>query len=186
MLPTACDTISDIVQNAFEAGATEVRLEVAHRGHWLDVRVQDNGRGMDEATQRRALDPFWTELGKHPGRKVGLGLPFLKQAADQCGGSMSLQSAPGKGTVIAFRFDEAHVDAPPTGNVPELLTQLMAWPGGGELSVRREENGRSYEVTRSGLSEALGGLQDSGSLALMKDFFVSNEAELTKTDVESK
>ena len=82
MLPTACDTISDIVQNAFESGASEVSLDMARRGRWLEVVVRDNGKGMDEATQRRAMDPFWTEPGKHPGRKVGLGLPFLKQAAE--------------------------------------------------------------------------------------------------------
>ena len=178
MLPTACDTISDIVQNAFESGASEVSLDMARRGNWLEVVVRDNGKGMDEATQRRALDPFWTEPGKHPGRKVGLGLPFLKQAADQCGGSMSLESAPGVGTTVSFRFDESNVDAPPTGDVPAMLVQLMTWPGEGDFAVRREVDGRTYEVRRSELAEALGGLHTGGALSMMNEFFASNEAEL--------
>ena len=178
MQATSCDTVADIVQNAFEAGATEVRLEMVRHNSRLEVAVRDNGRGMDAATRRKALDPFWTEPGKHPGRKVGLGLPFLKQAAEQCGGEFALESEPGRGTTVRFAFDLANVDAPPTGDVAGTLAALMAWPGERELAVRREEDGRAYEVRRTELAAALGGLQDAGALALLKDFFSSNEAEL--------
>ena len=180
MQATSCDTVADIVQNAFEAGATEVRLEMARRGSRLEVSVRDNGRGMDAATMRKALDPFWTDGAKHPGRKVGLGLPFLKQAAEQCGGEFELASEPGRGTTVRFAFDLAHVDAPPLGDAAATLTELMAFPGAGELAVRREENGRAYEVRRTELAAALGGLQDAGSLALLKEFFSSNEREIEK------
>ena len=140
--------------------------------------MRDNGCGMDAATLKKALDPFWTKPGKHPGRKVGLGLPFLKQAAEQCGGEFAIESAPGRGTTVRFAFDLANVDAPPTGDVAGTLAALMAWPGERELAVRREEDGRAYEVRRTELAAALGGLQDAGALALLKDFFSSNEAEL--------
>ena len=178
MQATSCDTIADIVQNAFEAGATEVRLEMARRGSRLEVSVRDNGRGMDAATMRKALDPFWTDGAKHPGRKVGLGLPFLKQAAEQCGGEFALESEPGRGTTVRFAFDRANVDAPPLGDVAGTLAALMAWPGERELAVRREEDGRAYEVRRTELATALGGLADAGALALMKEFFSSNEQEI--------
>lgn len=178
MQATSCDTLLDIVQNAFESGATEVRLELVRRGTRLEAAVQDNGRGMDAATLRKALDPFWTDGTKHPGRKAGLGLPFLKQAAEQCGGGFAIASAPGRGTTVRFAFDLAHVDAPPTGDVPGTLAALMAWPGGHELAVRREEDGRAYEVRRSELAAALGGLEGAGALALMKEFFASNEREI--------
>ncbi len=178
MLPTSCDTVSDIVQNAFESGATDVRLEMVRRGARLEVRVRDNGRGMDAAALRKAQDPFWSEAGKHPGRKVGLGLPFVKQAAEQCGGSFEIASEPGGGTDVRFAFDLANVDAPPTGDVATTLTELMAWPGARELTVRREEDGRAYEVRRSELAKALGDLEHAGTLALMKEFFSSNEEEI--------
>ena len=178
MQATSCDTLLDIVQNAFESGATEVRLELARRGSRLEVSVRDNGCGMDAATLRKALDPFWTDGEKHPGRKVGLGLPFLKQAAEQCGGEFAIESAPGRGTTVRFAFDLANVDAPPTGDVAGTLAALMAWPGERELAVRREEDGRAYEVRRTELAEALGGLDGAGALALMKKFFASNEREI--------
>jgi hypothetical protein len=175
MHPAACDHVLDIVQNAFEAGAAEVRLEWVRRGARLEVTVADNGRGMDAATVRKALDPFWTDGAKHPGRTVGLGLPFLKQAAEQCGGEFALESAPGRGTTVRFAFDLCHVDAPPAGDVAGTLAALMAWPGAGELAVRREEDGRAYAVRRSELAAALGGLESAGALALAKVFFASNE-----------
>ena len=178
MQPTSCDTLLDIVQNAFESGATEVRLEVARRGKRLEVAVRDNGCGMDAATVRKALDPFWTDGAKHPDRKVGLGLPFLKQAAEQCGGEFAIESAPGRGTTVRFVFDLANVDAPPMGDVAGTLAVLMAWPGERELAVRREEDGRAYEVRRTELTDALGGLTEAGALALMKEFFSTNEAEI--------
>ena len=180
MQPTACDALMDIVQNAFESGATEVRLELARRETRLEVAVRDNGCGMDAATLAKALDPFWTDGEKHPGRKVGLGLPFLKQAAEQCGGEFELASEPGRGTKVRFVFDLSNVDAPPTGDVAGTLAALMAWPGERELAVRREEDGRAYEVRRTELAAALGGLADAGSLALMKEFFSSNEREIEK------
>ena len=178
MQPTSSDTLLDIVQNAFESGATEVRLELARRGSRLEAEVRDNGCGMDAATLKKALDPFWTDGEKHPGRKVGLGLPFLKQAAEQCGGEFELASEPGRGTTVRFAFDRANVDAPPTGDVAGTLAALMAWPGERELAVRREEEGRAYEVRRTELAAALGGLDGAGSLALMKKFFASNEREI--------
>jgi len=178
MQPTTCDTLLDIVQNAFEAGATDVRLEVVRRGPRLVAEVRDNGRGMDGAALKKALDPFGTDGTKHPRRKVGLGLPFLKQAAEQCGGGMAVESAPGRGTAVRFMFDLSNVDAPPLGDMAGTLAALMAWPGERELAVRREEDGRAYEVRRTELAEALGGLEGAGALALAKEFFSSNEAEI--------
>ena len=189
MQATVCDAVSELVQNSFEAGAAEVRLELVRRGARLEVLVRDDGRGMDAATMRRALDPFWSEAGKHPGRTVGLGLPFAKQAAEQCGGEFELASEPGRGTTVRFVFDLSNVDAPPLGDVPAMLSALMAWPGERELVVRREEDGRAYEVRRTELDAALGGMKDAGSLALMKEFFSSNEEEMRsevqdgKTDI---
>lgn len=178
MQATICDAVSELVQNAFESGAAAVRLELVRRGPRLEVWVRDDGRGMDAATVRQALDPFWSEAGKHPGRTVGLGLPFAKQAAEQCGGSFALDSAPGRGTTVRLAFDLAHVDAPPLGDAAATLTELMAGAGACELAVRRADDGRAYEVRRSELASALGDLEHAGTLGLMKEFFSSNEEEI--------
>ncbi len=180
MLPSACDTVADIVQNAFESGAGNVYLDFVRKDSSLSVSVRDDGCGMDARTLAKVRDPFFTSPGKHPSRRVGLGIPFLQQAADLCGGSLDIDSEPGKGTRVAFRFDSSHIDAPPVGDVPALFSQLMAFAGRANLHIRSEIDGRSYAVSRDELAEALGDLDSAGSLALLNDFFASNEADLNQ------
>lgn len=182
MYPTACDAIADIVQNAFEAGAARVELNVEQKNQMLHVSVSDNGRGMDAPTLARALDPFCTDPHKHPARKVGLGLPFLKEAASLAGGTFHITSQPGKGTTVSFSFDLTHIDAPPLGNAPATFTALMAYPGPHTLFLSRSENNASYTVSSADLRNALGGdLQNAGAIGLMRNFFAANENEIHPT-----
>ncbi len=50
---------------------------------------------MDEETVKKVIDPFVTSRTT---RKVGLGIPLLKEAAEACNGSFELTSTLGKGT----------------------------------------------------------------------------------------
>ena len=86
MHASVCDIITDLVQNAVEAGAKRVELDVATGPERVSVRVSDNGKGMDAATLKRVSDPFFTEAGKHDHRRVGLGIPLLLQTAEASGG----------------------------------------------------------------------------------------------------
>ena len=183
MHPTVCDTLLDVVQNAFEAGATRVEVSVARTGNLLSCSVADNGRGMDEATKRRALDPFYTDGVKHPSRKVGLGLPFLQEMTRASGGAFSLTSEPGRGTTVAFSFDLSNVDAPSFGDAAGTFTSLATYPGPHVLSVCRSEDGRSYAVTSAELADALGDLSEAGNLALLRAFFASNEEAISPASV---
>lgn len=180
MHPTVCDTLADIAQNSIEAGAAEIDIRLARNARETIVSVRDNGCGMTAEQKRRAEDPFYTAPGKHPGRKVGLGLPFARMTAEQCGGRWTLQSEPGKGTFVEFSMAADNVDAPPLGDVPATLVGLMAWEGDREIRVVREDLGGSYEVSRSELAGALGGdWADPSALAMAKEFFSSNEDEIT-------
>lgn len=62
----------------------------------VKLSVKDTGEGMDEDTQARAMDPFFTTKGV--GKGTGLGLSMVRGMAEQCGGRFSLESAPGEGT----------------------------------------------------------------------------------------
>ena len=100
MHATISDAICDTVQNSIEAGARHIALTVAEDGRMIRVDVKDDGKGMDEATRARVWDPFYTEPGKHDRRRVGLGLPLLRQMAEAAGGAVSLESAKGAGTRV--------------------------------------------------------------------------------------
>jgi len=117
--------ILDIVENALRAGARSVlvRLTEGKREDRLILEVIDDGEGMDEETKRRALDPFFTTKG---GKRVGLGLPFLAQAAEEAGGRLEVKSAPGKGTTVIATFGLSHIDRKPLGNIEETLYCLKA------------------------------------------------------------
>ena len=65
-------------------------------GHYICLSVQDTGTGMDEATLRRATEPFFTT--KSPGKGTGLGLSMVHGLTEQSGGRFTLRSHLGKGT----------------------------------------------------------------------------------------
>ena len=175
------DLVTDITQNACESGGNLVELEVKETGKEFRFEVRDNGKGMTPEELSRALDPFVTDGMKHPHRKVGLGLPFLIQTAEQSGGGWDVQSDKGKGTVAAAWFDTGNVDTPPVGDLPGMFRTIMMFEGPFDVVIRRrrdEEAGAlDYEVRKSELIEALGGLEDTESLVLMGQYLRSLEAE---------
>lgn len=169
------DFVTDIVQNACEAGARSVDVAFEEDDESVALRVRDDGKGMDADELARALDPFVTDGRKHPGRKVGLGLPFLKQALDLNGGEFSIRSEKGKGTEVVFRFDKRQVDCPPLGDVPGMMLSILCLPGGQEMTISRKKGKSSYELRKSELAEALGNLEEVSSLALLKQYVRSQE-----------
>jgi len=171
------DYVLDIAQNAVEAGAREVLVELDESPGGTRVAVVDDGRGMRAEQRARALDPFYTDGTKHAGRKVGLGLPFLVQAVEQAGGRWSLDSEPGRGTRVEFDFPASSVDSPPMGDLSSLFLSLLCLPGGHEMRIRRSGPRGRYELSRRELSEAVGGLELGSSLAALKEFLVSQEED---------
>jgi hypothetical protein len=171
------DYVLDIAQNAVEAGPSEVIVELAESDALFHVIVSDDGRGMSVDEKARATDPFYTDGIKHARRKVGLGLPFLIQAVELAGGHWSIESEKGVGTKVEFGFPAASVDSPPVGDLPSLILGLFCLPGGHEMIVRRSGKRGSYELRRSELADAVGGLERASSLALLKDYLTSMECD---------
>lgn len=175
------DYVLDIAQNACESGARNVSVKIAENPGRVVVAITDDGRGMDGDECARALDPFHTDGRKHPGRKVGLGLPFLKQAAEQCSGSFSLVSEKGKGTKVEFSFDRRNVDCPPVGDMGTLMVGLLSLPGSEQMIIDREKGGAdetpflSYRLDRNELIGILGDLEHVSSLILLKEYVLSQE-----------
>ncbi len=169
------DFLIDIAQNSCEAGAGLVDIRIDEDEAGIDISVRDNGKGMDASELARAVDPFVTDGIKHPGRKVGLGLPFLKQAAEQGGGRFSIVSEKGRGTEVAFRFDKGNLDCPPLGDLPGALLSVLCMPGARELNISRRRGLHSYKLSKSELVDALGSLEEVSSLALLKHYLQSQE-----------
>lgn len=184
---TICDYILDISQNAIEAGSKFTELSIDQTDGSMSVTVADTGCGMDRAVLSRVQDPFYTDGRKHPGRRVGLGVPFLTQLLSQTGGDWRIDSRTSEedahrpGTTVWFRFNLEHVDTPPIGDLVWTLVQLFTFDTAYELTVRRRRtdssgNECSYLLRRSELTDALGDLESVASIGLLRDFIASQEA----------
>ncbi len=116
--------ILDIAENSVRAHAKKIEIIITRDAgrDLLRVEVKDDGSGMEPGTLAKVRDPFFTTKGK----KTGLGIPFLAQAAEQAGGGMTVESAPGKGTQVAAVFRWGHVDRPPIGDMTGTLMTLIA------------------------------------------------------------
>jgi hypothetical protein len=191
---TLSDLVTDITQNAAESGAGRVELEIreiysrggsAAQKAEFRFTVRDNGRGMNPEECGRAVDPFVTDGKKHPNRKVGLGIPFLIQTAEQSGGGWDLKSEKGTGTVISAWFDMNNVDTPPQGDLPGMFRTILLFEGPGEVYIHRVRAGGvledlDYEARKTELAEALGDLEDTGSLVLLDRYLRSLEGTETE------
>ena len=178
MHATLTDVIADTAQNSIEAGAKLVDVSLVEDGSTIAVAIADDGKGMDEATRRRAFDPFFSEAGKHDKRRVGLGLPILKQLCEMCGGGVSLESEKGVGTTLRYHFDAGNIDLPPMGDIPSALLTLFNYPGDFELVFKHRKGAEEYSIARSELAEAVGGLDSVEGLSLAREFLESQEASL--------
>jgi PAS domain S-box-containing protein len=73
-------------------------------GSYIRISVADNGKGMDEATRARAIEPFFSTKGV--GKGTGLGLSMAHGLASQLGGALTIESAPGLGTEVSMWLPE--------------------------------------------------------------------------------
>jgi signal transduction histidine kinase len=76
-------------------------LEIGHAAaDYIELRVRDDGAGMDEETRRQAIDPFFTT--KPLGQGTGLGLSTAFGFVRQSGGHLGIESEPERGTTITI------------------------------------------------------------------------------------
>ena len=118
--------VLDIAENSVKAGATLIGIRLVERGECLTLTVTDNGCGMTPDVLRRVTDPFCTSRTT---RKVGLGIPFYKLAAEQTGGKFSIQSKTkeegSSGTRVFATFIKSHIDCLPLGNITDTVITLV-------------------------------------------------------------
>ncbi len=119
--------ILDVAKNSVTAGASLIRilLETDENG-WLTLKICDNGCGMSEEILNHVTDPFYTTRTT---RKVGLGLPLLKLAAEQTGGTLHICSSTEKGksgTTLEATFDTKSIDCMPIGDIVSTICILIA------------------------------------------------------------
>ena len=116
--------ILDVAENSVKAGATFTEIRINETDNELVISIKDDGCGMSEETLRSVTNPFYTTRTT---RKVGLGIPFFKLAAEQTGGRLEIASDTGEfhGTTVTAYFYKNHLDFTPLGDVTSSIITLI-------------------------------------------------------------
>ncbi len=124
MLPEISLNILDITENSVKAKATKIVIDVFadFKKDTLTVDIIDNGCGMTEEQLKNVTNPFFTTRTT---RKVGLGIPFFKMAAESTGGSFDIKSELNVGTTVNAVFTLSHIDRMPMGDITLTMWQLI-------------------------------------------------------------
>jgi signal transduction histidine kinase len=103
--------LANIVENALHAMPRDGRLRLASRVEepWLVIDVEDTGVGMDEDALARVFEPYFST--KSTG--TGLGLPIAKRNIELSGGTISVRSRKGAGTIVTIRLPLTATDNAP-------------------------------------------------------------------------
>ena len=120
--------ILDISENSVKAGATLTEILIHEDEENLTITIKDDGCGMTEEILLSVTNPFYTTRTT---RKVGLGIPLLKLAAEQTGGHITIESKKADdvdkshGTKISALFKKNHLDFTPLGDTVSTVTTLI-------------------------------------------------------------
>lgn len=149
--------ILDIAQNAIKAEAEILRIVIIEDTDrdYLCIKIKDDGRGMDEETLQKVVDPFFTTRTT---RKVGLGIPMFKTAAEQCEGSFEIKSHLGMGTEIMACFKYSHIDRVPLGDMPETIVAIVNVCDQMDLIYTHEVNGKTFTFNTKEIKKLLDGI----------------------------
>lgn len=149
--------VMDIAQNSISAGASliTIRVEEDRPADTLSISVEDNGKGMSPETVQKVIDPFYTTRTT---RKVGLGLPLFREAAETAGGKMTIRSKEGVGTTVEASFELGNIDLPPLGDVPGSIVNLVQCNPELDFIFRVESDGETFCMDTREIREILQGV----------------------------
>ena len=140
--------ILDIAKNSTKALATLVEILITEDKEILTITISDNGTGMTEEVLASVTSPFSTSRTT---RKVGMGIPLFKFAAEQTGGTLTIKSKhideypKNHGTSTSASFYKNHIDFTPLGDVTSSLVTLIQ--GNPDIDFRFSHKTDSGEVS---------------------------------------
>jgi len=88
--------------DAVERSAGRVTVGAKSEGETVVITVSDNGHGIPAADVQRIFEPFYTTKGR--GKGTGLGLAICRQLVAALGGSISVDSRQGQGSIFFVRL----------------------------------------------------------------------------------
>lgn len=173
----------DIAENGVSAKADTIHIRVEEdlAADQLRLSVKDNGVGMTKEMAARVIDPFVTSRTT---RKVGLGIPLLKAAAESCNGGLTIESEPGVGTCVSVTFQRSHIDRMPLGNLTDTILTLIVGSPEVHWIFEYVADGQTFTFDDGPVKEVLDGvpLCDPAVLGYLRDTLDAGIASVKRTD----
>ena len=180
MMPEISLNILDVAENSVKAGAKLVELTVAadFAENKLTVIISDDGCGMTKEQVEAVIDPFYTTRTT---RKVGLGVPFFKLAAESSGGSFDIQSEKGRGTVVTAVFMLDSIDRMPLGDMVSTVHTLVTMHENMDFVYRYCVDEREFTLDTREFREILGDVSftEPDVSNYIRDYLRENTQEVT-------
>ena len=175
--------ILDITENSVSAGASLIEIDILENTSEknLSVVIRDNGRGMSEEMVRNVRDPFCTTRTT---RKVGMGIPLFKMAAEMTGGHLELSSELGAGTEIAAHFKTDSIDFTPLGDIDATILTLITMHEDIDFIYRFKIDENEFVLKTSELKAILGevSFNDTDVRMWLKDY-ISEQTQIIRGGV---
>ena len=147
--------VLDIAQNSIAAGANLVAIMVEEdtAADRLTIRIEYDGRGMTPEQVERVRDPFYTTRTT---RKMGMGIPLFRMAAEMAGGGLEIVSESGRGTCVTATFGLSNIDRMPLGDMAGTMAALIRLNPQIDFLYRRRRDGREEALDTRELRQVLG------------------------------
>ena len=147
--------VLDIAQNSVSANASLIEIELTEdtKTHDLLIGIYDNGKGMTAEQVENVRDPFFTTRTT---RKVGMGIPLFKFAAEMTGGKLEIESEVGVGTKVRAYFKTDHLDFTPIGDMTSTIITLITMNLHIDFVYRRKLDEKEFTIDTKHLKEILG------------------------------
>lgn len=171
--------VLDVANNSVRANATliEINISIHRETDALTIIIADNGCGMTKEQLIQVEDPFFTTRTT---RRIGLGVPFFKQAALNTGGSFLVESTPGVGTTVTAVFGLSHIDRMPLGDMNSTMYTLITLNTQIDFLYTYEFDGKNFNLDTREFREILGDVPlDAPEVsAFIKEYLCNNQEEV--------
>lgn len=148
----------------------EISVLISDGDDSIVILISDDGCGMSEEFLAKVVSPFTTTRKT---RKVGLGIPMIKELCELCEGKFGIESRVGEGTRLSLRFKKSNIDLPPMGSLADTMVALVnGSPEKPEFRLVYTNNGEEFEFDTAQIREALAGvpLDTPDVLGWIRDF----------------
>lgn len=170
--------VLDIAENSVKAQAKNVGIEIIIKEaeNLLKIIIRDDGTGMDEETLKNVINPFYTTRKT---RKVGLGVPFFREAALQTEGDFNITSKLGVGTTVTACFTLNHLDRMPLGDISATIHTLVVYHPELDFRYRYVFNDAEFVLDTKEFKDILGDVsfKEPEISAYIKAFLDENKLE---------